>query len=213
MMIGEFDASDMSFDNGSYFVFHFFVFMMTIVLMNLINGLAVCDTQAIENAAELVAYRSKMKLVNLFESVVFGAPLKRLCSCQLTGELPSLCCPWQRKLQVAISLFPDTFKNGYLSLVLNTGTRYTNINMDKIGSHEEFRPDTCCRIGKYRMGIEVDQAVLIAAKDRVDKRTQQSRHKKTHIESRIAKVEEDLQGCMNQLANLEGLLKQLINNK
>jgi hypothetical protein len=213
MMIGEFDASDMSFDNGSYFLFLFFVFMMTIVLMNLLNGLAVSDTQAIKDDAELVACRSKVKLVHHFESVVFGGPLKNRCRCQLTGELPSLCCPWQRKLQVAISLFPDTFEDGCLSVVLNHGTRYTNLKMDKCDIDEEFRPDTCCRIGKYRMGIEVDRAVLIAAKDIADKRTQQSRDKKNHIDSRIAKVEEDLQGCMKQLANLEGLLKQLINNK
>jgi hypothetical protein len=210
MMIGEFDASDMSFDDGSYFVFLFFVFMMTLVLMNLLNGLAVSDTQAIKNDAELVAYKSKVKLVYHFESVVFGGPLKSRRRCQLTGGSPSLCCPWQRRLQKAISLFPDTLPDGYLNVFLNHGTRYTNLKMNK---REEFRPDTCCRICKYRMGIEVDREVLIAAKDIVEKRTKQSLRKKYQIESRITKVEEDLQGCMKQLANLEGLLKQLVNNK
>jgi hypothetical protein len=213
MMIGEFDASNMSFDNGEYFVFLFFVFMMTIVLMNLLNGLAVSDTQAIKNDAELVAYRSKVKLVHHFESVVFGGPLKNRCRCQLTGRSLSLCCPWQRRLQKAISLFPDTLTGGNLEVVLNHGTRYTNLKMDKSDSDMEFRPDTCCRIGKYRMGIEVDREVLIAAKNIADKRKKRSLHEKDQVVNRVAKVEEDLQGCMKQLTNLEELLKQLINNK
>jgi ankyrin repeat protein len=215
MMTGEFDASDMSFniDNGSYFVFLFFVFMMTIVLMNLLNGLAVSDTQAIRNDAELVAYRSKVQLVYYFESVVFGGSFKSRCRCHLTGRSPSLCCPWQRRLQKAISLFPDVLQEGYLSVVLNHGTRYTNLKLDKHGSDVEFRPETCCRIGKYKMGLEVDREVLMAAKDIADQRTKQSQCKENQIVNRIAKVEEDLQGCMKQLANLEKLLKQLINNQ
>lgn len=215
MMIGELEASNMSFDkdNGSYFVFLFFVFMMTIVLMNLLNGLAVSDTQAIKNDAELVAYRSKVKLVHHFESVVFGGPLNNRCRCQLNGRSPSLCCPWQGSLRKAISLFPDTLTDGYLEVVLNHGTRYTNLKMEKNASEEEFRPDTCCRIGKYRMGLHVDREILIAAKDIADKTTKQSRHKKNQILNRIGKVEEDLQGCMKQLTNLEELLKKIINNK
>jgi len=123
MMIGEFGASSMSFDKGRYFVFLFFVFMMTIVLMNLLNGLTVSDTQAIKNDAELVAYKSRVQLLHHFESVVFGGSLKNRCRCQLTGESPSICCTWQRRLQETISLFPDTLETGYLSVVLNYGTR------------------------------------------------------------------------------------------
>jgi len=211
MMIGEFDASEMSFKDGSYFVFLFFVFMMTIVLMNLLNGLAVSDTQAIKNDAELVACRSKVKLVHHFESVAFGGPLKNRCRCHLTGGSPSLCSAWRRRLQKAISLFPDTFTNGNLNVLFNQGTRYINLNGSD--SDKEHRPDTCFRIGKYRWGIEVDREVLIAAKDIADQRKKQFLHKENHIVSRIAKVEEDLQGCMKQLTNLEELLKQLINNK
>jgi len=213
MMIGEFDASDMSLNNESYFVFLFFVFMMTMVLMNLLNGLAVSDTQAIKNDAEVVACRSKVQLVHHFESVVFGGTLKNRCRCQLTGGSPSLCCPWQRRLQKAISLFPDTLPEGNLIVFLNQGTRYRNLKMDKCDSGKEYRPDMCCRIGKYRWGLDVEREVLIAAKDISDKRTKQSRQENNQVVSRIAKIEEDLQGCVKQLANLEGLLKQLINNK
>jgi hypothetical protein len=217
MMIGELDASNMSITDERYFVFLFFVFMMTIVLMNLLNGLAVSDIQAIKNDAELVACRSKVEMVYHFESLVFGGPLKDRCRCQLTGGSPSLCCPWRRRLQQAISLFADTLPDGKLNVVLNQGIQYTNNESD---SDMEPRPDTCCRIGKRRWGLHVDRKVLIAAKDIADRRTQQSQHSKNQIVSRIAKVEEeivsriakveeDLQGCMKQLTNLI----QLINNR
>lgn len=46
MLTGEFDAGDIKFDNVyTYFIFLLFVFFMTIVLFNLLNGLAVSDTQ------------------------------------------------------------------------------------------------------------------------------------------------------------------------
>lgn len=46
MLTGEFDAGDIKFDSVStYFIFLLFVFFITIVLFNLLNGLAVSDTQ------------------------------------------------------------------------------------------------------------------------------------------------------------------------
>jgi hypothetical protein len=212
MMIGEFDASSMSFENGRYFVFLFFVFMMTIVLMNLLNGLAVSDTQAIKNDAELVAQRSRVKLVHHFESVVFGGPHLNCCSCKHTGGCPSLCYQWRRRLQKAISLFPYTLPDGYMTEVCKNGKRYINLKMEKIDSDKEFRSDTCFSVGKYRLRIYVDREVLIAAKDIAIRKKKQSQHENNQIVDRIAKVEEDLQGCMKQIANLEGLLKQLIIN-
>lgn len=46
MFTGEFDAGDIKFNSvPTYFIFLLFVFFMTIVLFNLLNGLAVSDTQ------------------------------------------------------------------------------------------------------------------------------------------------------------------------
>ncbi|XP_060654321.1 LOW QUALITY PROTEIN: transient receptor potential cation channel protein painless [Drosophila nasuta] len=54
MLTGEFDAGDIKFDTlSTYLIFVLFVFFMTIVLFNLLNGLAVSDTQAIKAQAEL----------------------------------------------------------------------------------------------------------------------------------------------------------------
>jgi hypothetical protein len=189
MMIGEFDASTMSFDIGSYFVFLFFVFMMTIVLMNLLNGLAVSDTQAIRKDAELVAHRSRVKLVHQFESVVFRCPLR---------------CQWLQKL---ISLFPDKLQNGKLVVSFKHETRYTKSEMEESVSDVEFIPDTRFNVCKYRKGSHV-RKVLIAAKDIAVGREQQSQHENKQIANMIAKMEENLQGYKEQLENLKGLLIQ-----
>jgi hypothetical protein len=165
MMIGEFDPSSMSFENGSYIVFLFFVFMMTIMSKDLLNGLAVSDTQAIRNDAELVTHKSRENVVHYFEIVMFGGPLLNCCSCEHTGGCPSLCCQWRRRLQNAISLFPYTLPVGYLPVVCKHGIRCINLKMEKINIDKEFRPDTCSSVGKYRLGLYVDRDVLIATKD------------------------------------------------
>ncbi|KDR14973.1 transient receptor potential cation channel protein painless-like [Zootermopsis nevadensis] len=205
MMTGEFDASGMTFDHGGYFVFLFFVFMMTIVLINLLNGLAVSDTQAIKNDAELVAYKSRAKLVHQFEIVAFGGPIHNRYDYELIGQSRSLCCAWQHKLLRTISLFPNVLAGGSLDITVNRGTRYTNRNLKR--KDVEFRPDTCFTIGKCRIGFNLDRKVIEAAKDIVDRRTKESKH----VMKRIAKIEDDVQGCKRQLETLEKLLRQLIN--
>lgn len=56
MSIGEFDAGSIRFDRNppSYFIFTVFMFIVATVLFNLLNGLAVSDTQAIKSEAELI---------------------------------------------------------------------------------------------------------------------------------------------------------------
>jgi ankyrin repeat protein len=212
MMIGEFDASNMSFNHGGYFVFLFFIFMMTVVLINLLNGLAVSDTQAIKDNAELVTYRSKVQLVHHFESVVFGGSRNGQggSGYKLIGRTLSLWCPWQWRLQRTISLFPDILPDGSLCIILHQGTRYEGTKLKK--EDVEFRPDTCCTIRRYRIGFHLDREVLEAAKDIADRTAKESEQKKNQILNRIARIEEDIQGCKKKLVTMEELLKHLITN-
>jgi ankyrin repeat protein len=198
MMIGELEASNMTFYHGRYFVFLSFVFMMTIVLMNLLNGLAVSDTQAIKNDAELVTCKSRVRLMHHFERLAFGRSGRGRGGYRLIGRSPSLWRVWQGKLLKAISLFPE-LKNDSLKITHNPGIRYINSELEK--KDEEFRPDTCFRIGKYRIGCYLDGEVIEAAKDIVDR----TRKESDQIESRISKMEE-------QLATVMRLLEQLVNN-
>lgn len=75
MLTGEFDAGSIKFSTfpvTSHMIFIVFVFMIPIVLFNLLNGLAVSDTQEIKADAELVGHISRIKLISYFESVLIG---------------------------------------------------------------------------------------------------------------------------------------------
>lgn len=89
MLTGEFDAGSIKFSTfpvTSHFIFIVFVFMIPIVLFNLLNGLAVSDTQEIRADAELVGHISRVKLISYFESVLIG-------SAKSYGK-PSTCWSW-----------------------------------------------------------------------------------------------------------------------
>lgn len=51
-----------------------FVFLIVVVLMNLLNGLAVSDTAAIEREAEIICHISKAETISYAESVLLGDP-------------------------------------------------------------------------------------------------------------------------------------------
>ncbi|XP_017470905.1 PREDICTED: transient receptor potential cation channel protein painless [Rhagoletis zephyria] len=73
MLTGEFDAGDIEFDSlYSYLIFLMFVVFMSIVLFNLLNGLAVSDTQAIKAQAELNGSICRTILLTRYEQVLTG---------------------------------------------------------------------------------------------------------------------------------------------
>ena len=49
-----------------------FVFLIVVVLMSLLNGLAVSDTGAIQAKAEIVGYISRVETISYTESVLLG---------------------------------------------------------------------------------------------------------------------------------------------
>lgn len=69
MLTGEFDSSSINFN--SFFIskvlFVFFIIMMNLILLNLLNGLAVNDTQAIRNDAELFGYIARTEYIRNIE--------------------------------------------------------------------------------------------------------------------------------------------------
>lgn len=73
MLTGEFDAGDIEFKSAySYFLFLLFVIFMSIVLFNLLNGLAVNDTQAIKQQAELNGSICRANLLTCYERLLIG---------------------------------------------------------------------------------------------------------------------------------------------
>merc|ERR1719356_2256851 len=103
MFVGELEFSDIPINLDShlaplaYVFFLSFVFLIVVVLMNLLNGLAVSDTGLIRDKAEIFSYRSQVETISTFESMLLGDPfdflsnvpalLSHLPSCSLLGQL------------------------------------------------------------------------------------------------------------------------------
>jgi len=103
MFVGELEFSDIPINLDSdlapvaYAFFLSFVFLIVVVLMNLLNGLAVSDTGLIREKAEIFSYRSQVETISTFESMLLGDPfdflsnvpamLSNLPSCSLLRQL------------------------------------------------------------------------------------------------------------------------------
>lgn len=72
MSTGEFDVASINFQANafSYFIFLMFVFLVTIILLNLLNGLAVSDTQVIKSEAELTNFIRRSQVLARYEGVL-----------------------------------------------------------------------------------------------------------------------------------------------
>ena len=77
MFIGEIDFTDLPINGGNIsktFVYLFllcFIFLMVMVLMNLLNGMAVSDTGQILNEAVILSHTKFIETLAYFETVVF----------------------------------------------------------------------------------------------------------------------------------------------
>ena len=71
MFVGELEFSDIPFSENaiSKILFVAFIFLIVVVLMNLLNGLAVSDIRMIQERAETVAYLSIVDTVRLNKQV------------------------------------------------------------------------------------------------------------------------------------------------
>lgn len=80
MFVGEIEFSDIPINlEGSlapvgYLFLLAFVFLIVVVLMNLLNGLAVSDTGVIQEEAEIVSYISRVETISYAESILLGDP-------------------------------------------------------------------------------------------------------------------------------------------
>lgn len=125
MLTGEFDTfGSLPFSLHpfvSHALFLLFIFLIAIVLVNLLNGLAVSDTQAIRADAEIVAHVSRVKLIHYFETMVVGNPFSWIHKTQrhLTNfgyDITSLCT---KQFYLKIRLFPDALQDSEIRILPN----------------------------------------------------------------------------------------------
>lgn len=82
MFVGEIEFSDIPIEGGNvsvtfgYLFLLSFIFLVVMVLMNLLNGLAVSDIAEIVSASEIEGNISTIKTISYFESLLLGDPLE-----------------------------------------------------------------------------------------------------------------------------------------
>ncbi|XP_078052686.1 transient receptor potential cation channel family member painless [Augochlora pura] len=127
MLTGEFDADEIPFKSYPYMshlVFVLFVFLIAIVLLNLLNGLAVNDTTEILGKAELVGLISRIRLISYVENTVISTVYDHTPHCCLSHYC---LCNWRNKplasLAKQVLVFPEYLKKGKLNIELYNSTR------------------------------------------------------------------------------------------
>ncbi|EDV37235.1 uncharacterized protein Dana_GF11530 [Drosophila ananassae] len=116
MLTGEFDAGDIKFTSiYTYLIFLLFVFFMTIVLFNLLNGLAVSDTQAIKTQAELNGAICRTNLLTRYELVLTGRQGR--AGCLATSQ------PFRSIIQRLMNIYPNYLGLRQISVLPNDGNK------------------------------------------------------------------------------------------
>jgi len=125
MMMGEFQADSLAPEMANsltcFFLFALFVFIIAMVLLNLLTGLAVSDTQAIKSNAEELSVVSRIRLIYEIESTLLQwYTFLKKCSKY------TLLCPFinfQKSKIKNSSLFPDTSYKKRIHVLPNKGPK------------------------------------------------------------------------------------------
>nr|QXY06227.1 painless [Tuta absoluta] len=215
MLTGEFDAGSIKFSTfpvTSHIIFIVFVFMIPIVLFNLLNGLAVNDTQEIRADAELVGHISRIKLISYFESVLIGnareyAKSSRGCSWPPTHlqELniispKSLCIkPFAKR----ISLFPHFLPKYRIIVKPNQENKIDIPQAEPLGKfgddYEDIEGGGCCF--ERCQGYRLDRKIVKNAKFVINS--------KANV-SEFDELKEKLSNYEAEMSSLETTMKEVL---
>merc|ERR1712083_660627 len=161
MFVGELEFSDIpinldsNFAPVNYAFFLSFVFLIVVVLMNLLNGLAVNDTSDIKQKAEIFSYISRVETISYMESILLGDPFDFLSNMpKYLSTLPSGSCLRQLyKNGICRRIFTKIGAKGFLlfyaSLPEKQVTLKPNVN------------NKCCALAADEMG----RNIIVAAKE------------------------------------------------
>jgi ankyrin repeat protein len=119
MLNGEYEASDMEFNLlpvTSHVILVLFILLIGVILLNLLSGLAVSDTQAIKNDAETLSLIARVRLISNIEILVCGAAnSKWIFPRFITIVTPNLCSVFRCFPNKQVHVFPSRTKgNIYL---------------------------------------------------------------------------------------------------
>merc|ERR1712062_673063 len=159
MFVGELEFSDIPIDLDShlaplaYAYFLAFVFLIVVVLMNLLNGLAVSDTGLIRDKAEIFSYRSQVETISTLESMLLGDPFDFLSNVPaVLSSLPS--CSLFRQIYRSNSLSKIITKMGGTEILL-----FYKVFPDKsVTIYPNKRSQNCCGLRVDDVGKNIVRA-------------------------------------------------------
>ncbi|XP_040572206.1 transient receptor potential cation channel subfamily A member 1 homolog [Lepeophtheirus salmonis] len=211
MFVGELEFSDIPIDiDGPYSTFSYgffisFVFLIVVVLMNLLNGLAVSDTGIIQEKAETVGYVSRVETISYTESVLLGDPFDFLSNWPKIG--------WIRSIP-SISFLRQMYRNKYLQKFFHRVTGATGILLfysflpDKkltIKPNEKLNGCPCFKIHSMDRSIISSAKKIVLSKKFKEQTVELSElsSKVNSIMDLLLKSEERQKLMMDKLNNIE----------
>lgn len=155
MLTSEYDASSINFDQYplvSYSMFVIFIFTISIVLLNLLNGLAVSDIQKITAEAQLWSYIYQIQMISYFERCFLG---KNRLKLRIPGSLEWIHHKIRviigklffKRVQSTMCRFPGYEPNLLISVKLDGSI---DIVMNKIMTNKQNKSKYIC-FNKLRM--------------------------------------------------------------
>lgn len=127
MLTGEFDASSINFNTYpiiSKLIFSLFIFMIVIILLNLLNGLAVSDTQMIKDDAELVGHIVRAQHIHYVEVMLLG----NIMPTKLMNLFNHLCCCLPTIMMIDI----NTYGGGLIKPLSRQVCLFTQLNHSQV---------------------------------------------------------------------------------
>ncbi|KAG5666877.1 hypothetical protein PVAND_014885 [Polypedilum vanderplanki] len=215
MLTGEFDATDLPLNSTSYLlIFTLFVFLITIVLFNLLNALAVSDTAEIRKKGELIDLVQRINVLESYEKIIFNEQSNN-----------SWLGP---KLRAFISLFPKTIPNGRIIIrasknneILTFRPKVSSSSLPKLESNQSvelenfsrksfrkinFNDDLLAKLQKYsRMSPEIVKKIntILSERDERKHKIALERKMKDDIESIKIQMEMQLR-LINEILSKQG---------
>merc|ERR1712107_335127 len=184
----------------AYAFFLAFIFLIVVVLMNLLNGLAVSDTNDIKGKAEIYSYISRVETISYMESVLLGDPFDFLSNVPVyLASLPSG------------SLLRQMYRNPCCRKVISKlGAKsfllFYNYLPNKQVTISPNAVSNCCQISSDQMGREI----IRAAKDIVARKRKEET---AFEEDQLRKELRELRSRMAQMDEMSRKLDQLLQRR
>ena len=235
MMMGEFQAesiqSEMANSFTCFFLFALFVFIIAMVLLNLLTGLAVSNTHDIEANAEQLALVSRIRLIYEIESTLLRWYMfvekwfKRTLLCQFTN--------FQKSMIKNITLFPDTSCKKRIHVLPNKGPNivFENEGLNKGEDGVEldsghatpayggsrFRDrcirNLCSKCNGHNTSCKMTSAIIGEANRIISKRSESEvnsmKENFGQMKENFSQLQEALKGNESKLSKIENKIEEL----